>query len=159
MKRCIGCGEVKPDTREFFGGTGNKSGGLKSKCRSCMNAYSRNYEKANKDKRQERDTKRAETGPSSRKPFGDDIKRELFRKQSGICVCCFKSIEKAEFAEVDHAVPLARGGADDRSNYLLAHSQCNREKHNKTLQEHWDWRVRNGLDDENLGIKHGLILG
>jgi 5-methylcytosine-specific restriction endonuclease McrA len=157
LKRCTKCKEMKPATREVFGGTGTGTGNLKGKCRVCMNADSRNYEKANKEGRRARDAKRADTGPQSRKSFGGDIKKELFRKQSGICICCFKSIEHAELAEVDHCVPLSRGGSDDESNYLLAHKQCNKEKHNKTLQEHWDWRVTNGLDDENLGVKHGLI--
>lgn len=40
---------------------------------------------------------------------------------------------------------------------MLAHAQCNRGKHNKTLVEHWEWRVRVGLDIENLGRKYGLL--
>jgi hypothetical protein len=54
-------------------------------------------------------------------------------------------------------VPLIKGGSDDKSNLLLAHARCNKEKHNKTLPEHWEWRVRHGLDPENLGHKHGLL--
>jgi hypothetical protein len=40
---------------------------------------------------------------------------------------------------------------------MLAHAQCNKEKHNKTLAEHWEWRVNCGLDRENLGRKHKLL--
>jgi ribosomal protein S27AE len=28
---------------------------------------------------------------------------------------------------------------------------------NKTLAEHWDWRVTCGLDVENLGRKYGIL--
>jgi 5-methylcytosine-specific restriction endonuclease McrA len=66
-------------------------------------------------------------------------------------------IVSADQDEVDHATPLSRGGRDDPSNFFLAHAQCNKEKHNKTLLEHWEWRVRQGMDQENLGRKHGLI--
>jgi hypothetical protein len=37
-----------------------------------------------------------------------------------------------------------KGGAHDASNFMLAHKQCNKEKHNKTLWEHWDWRYSRG---------------
>ena len=54
-------------------------------------------------------------------------------------------------------IPLARGGKHDTSNFMLTHKQCNKEKHNKTLVEHWDWRVHVGLNKVNLGRKLGLI--
>jgi 5-methylcytosine-specific restriction endonuclease McrA len=72
-------------------------------------------------------------------------------------LCCFEEISSAEGSAVDHATPLAKGGRDDPSNLFLAHAQCNKEKHAKTLREHWEWRVRQGLDEENLGLKYGFL--
>lgn len=154
-KTCSRCGETKPATREYFGST--PSGGLRGYCRSCMNAASRTYEANNKERRRERDAKRARAGGGVRGSFDLSTKRNLFRKQHGLCPCCFESIARPEDGEVDHVVPLERGGSDLSSNLLLAHTLCNREKHNKTLVEHWEWRVRVGLDTENLGRKHGLL--
>jgi 5-methylcytosine-specific restriction endonuclease McrA len=122
-----------------------------------MNAYSKEYERRNKDRRRARDEKRAQAGEGSRVAFDDAVKRELFRKQNGLCPCCGKSIRSATLGEVDHMIPLARGGKHDARNFMLTHRQCNKEKHNKTLVEHWNWRVRVGLDEENLGRKLGLI--
>jgi 5-methylcytosine-specific restriction endonuclease McrA len=153
---CSRCGETKPATRDFFGST--PSGSLRGYCRSCMNAASRAYEAKNKDRRRVRDEKRSEAGGGVRRSFDVATKRILFMRQHGICHCCFKSIGRPEAGEVDHIVPLERGGSDLSSNLMLAHAQCNREKHNKTLVEHWEWRVRVGLDTENLGRKHGLLL-
>lgn len=31
---------------------------------------------------------------------------------------------------IDHVTPLSKGGADDTTNYRLAHSRCNAEKGN-----------------------------
>lgn len=155
LKRCLACGEVKPNTRDFFGGTGTGTGKLRGKCRACMNAYSRDYNERNKDKRQIRDEKRAASG--RRASFASELKRELFKKQNGLCICCFELIPDPGSAQVDHMKPLSRGGKDDRSNYLLVHAKCNQEKHGKTLQEYWRWRVVNGLDQENLGVKFGFI--
>ncbi|MGH6780174.1 MAG: HNH endonuclease [Bradyrhizobium sp.] len=122
-----------------------------------MNAASRTYEANNKERRRERDAKRARASGGVRRSFDLSTKRALFKKQQGRCPCCFEPIARLEESEVDHVVPLERGGSDLSSNLMLAHTQCNREKHNKTLVEHWEWRVRVGLDIENLGRKHRLL--
>lgn len=154
-KTCSRCGETKPGTRDYFGST--PSGGLRGYCRSCMNAASSAYEANNKERRRERDIKRATASGGTRKSFDLSTKQNLFNKQDGVCPCCFTSIARPQDGEVDHVVPLAKGGSDLSSNLMLAHAQCNKEKHNKTLVEHWEWRVRVGLDTENLGQKHGLL--
>jgi 5-methylcytosine-specific restriction endonuclease McrA len=122
-----------------------------------MNKASADYEAKNKDKRGERDKKRGEAGAGARAAFDDATKRVLFAKQNGICRCCMKPISSIAVGQVDHVIPLSKGGEHHPSNFMLAHSQCNKEKHNKTLAEHWEWRVLNGLDEENLGRKHGLL--
>lgn len=155
MKKCTRCGEVKPATREFFGST--PSGGLRGYCRICMNTASANYERNNKERRRRRDAKRAGVDPDARVGFDESQKRALLKRQAGLCPCCFQAITSVFDSEIDHATPLAKGGSHHRSNFILAHAQCNREKHNKTLEEHWEWRVRVGLDEENMGRKHGLI--
>ena len=154
-KTCTRCGEIKPNTREFFGST--PSGGLRGYCRTCMNNDSRNYEAKNKDRRRVRDVKRAQAGDGARVGFDLATKKALFIKQAGICHCCMKPIPSADEGEVDHIKPLSKGGEHHPSNFMLAHKQCNKEKHNKTLWEHWEWRVTKGLDFENLGRKHGLL--
>ena len=154
-KECTRCGELKLATREFFGST--PSGGLRGYCRACMNKASAEYERNNKDARRKRDEKRGSTDPSARASFDDSTKRSLLKHQAGLCPCCFKPITTIGTAEIDHATPLAKGGVHHLSNFMLAHAQCNKEKHNKTLAEHWEWRVRVGLDDENLGRTHGLL--
>jgi 5-methylcytosine-specific restriction endonuclease McrA len=153
-RTCSRCGKQKPATREFFGST--PSGGLRGYCRACMNAASRSYEANNKDQRKQRDAKRAESGSGARATFDLQAKRSLFQKQGGICPCCMTPIGRPHDGEVDHVTPLARGGKHHPSNFMLAHAQCNKEKHNKTLSEHWEWRLRVGLDSENVGRKHGL---
>jgi 5-methylcytosine-specific restriction endonuclease McrA len=54
-------------------------------------------------------------------------------------------------SETDHVTPLSRGGDNSPRNLILTHSQCNREKHNKMLREHWDWRFKIGRDRVHLG--------
>ncbi|MGY4366106.1 5-methylcytosine-specific restriction endonuclease McrA [Bradyrhizobium sp. LB1.3] len=154
-KKCTICGEEKPATLDYWGST--PAGNLRGYCNVCMNQRSRQYEAQNKEKRKVRDARRAARAPGARTGFGSTLKRELWDKQNGICPCCFQMIDFAENGEVDHMIPLAKGGVHDRSNFILAHSRCNRDKKDKTLEEHWDWRVKVGHDVENLGSKHGLV--
>jgi 5-methylcytosine-specific restriction endonuclease McrA len=155
VKRCTICGEVKPATHDYWGST--PSGNFRGYCNECMNRRSREYEAKNKDKRRVRDTRRATSGGGIRRTFSLAEKKQLFDRQNGNCPGCFQSIERPELGEVDHLRPLSRGGIDDRPNFILMHPRCNRDKKQKTLPEYWEWRVRVGMDDENLGRKNGLI--
>jgi 5-methylcytosine-specific restriction endonuclease McrA len=122
-----------------------------------MNARSARYNENNKARRAIRDAKRAKKTGGVRRAFSVQIKRELLRKQNGYCACCFEIISSIEAAQVDHMTPVEKGGADDETNLLLAHPRCNQEKYDKTLEQHWEWRVKIGRDSENLGRLHGLI--
>jgi 5-methylcytosine-specific restriction endonuclease McrA len=150
-KTCTRCGESKPPTHEFFGAT--PSGGLRGFCRTCMNKASREYEAKNKNRRRARDVKRAQVGDGARRAFDALTKRRLWTKQGGLCLCCLQPIERPEDGHVDHITPISRGGHHDESNFALAHALCNKDKHNKTITEHWEWRVKVGLDPENIGRK------
>jgi 5-methylcytosine-specific restriction endonuclease McrA len=47
-------------------------------------------------------------------------------EQSGLCSLCGEPLDGAE--EVDHKVPVAYGGGNERTNLQLAHKGCNRQK-------------------------------
>lgn len=65
----------------------------------------------------------------------------LFKLQKGKCVLCLKPLIKTKF-HVDHHVPLAKGGTNDRSNLRLLHTKCNLSKGARDPAEH---ALRNGL--------------
>ena len=46
---------------------------------------------------------------------------------------------------VDHMQPVSRGGSSSLGNLTLCCSQCNQEKHAKTVEEYRVWRVDRGL--------------
>jgi 5-methylcytosine-specific restriction endonuclease McrA len=52
----------------------------------------------------------------------------IYKAQSAKCAYCQKSIERAY--EVDHIIPLSRGGTNDRTNIQLVCRHCNRMKYN-----------------------------
>ena len=146
MQPCNHCGKSYPATREFFGSQPN--GNLRRKCRTCVREHVARYAEEHPGAAQQRSAVRADRGGGQ---WSTEVERKrLFGKYNGICVCCGRKLTSAIDAHVDHMVPIARGGQDVLSNAALIHSQCNAEKHNKTLEEHWAWRVKVGLDKEIL---------
>lgn len=57
------------------------------------------------------------------------LKKALLRRRRGELRCgiCGKRLSK-KTANVDHIVPVSRGGTDDLENLQLAHPRCNRIK-------------------------------
>ena len=70
-----------------------------------------------------------------------DRHRAIIRRGRPPCHLCDKPIDYAlryphpHSFEVDHIVPLDRGGADDLDNKAAAHLECNRRKSNKLAEE------------------------
>jgi 5-methylcytosine-specific restriction endonuclease McrA len=65
----------------------------------------------------------------------------LFALQKGNCVFCLQPLVKGHF-HIDHYVPLAKGGTNDRSNLRLLHKKCNLTKGARDPAEH---ALQNGL--------------
>lgn len=64
--------------------------------------------------------------------------RSIFNRQRGHCFWC--GVKLAGDFEVDHVIPLTRGGANYPENIVIACCFCNRSKHNKLPSE---WRHAN----------------
>jgi len=63
----------------------------------------------------------------------EDINQQ-YAKQQGKCYWCGIKVKK--HFEIDHIVPISRGGSNDPSNLAIACSYCNRSKGDK-LPEEW----------------------
>lgn len=59
---------------------------------------------------------------------------ELFNEQEGVCYLCGEEFTFKEM-ELDHVMPLARGGLHENNNCKMACKKCNRSKGSKTLEE------------------------
>ena len=68
-------------------------------------------------------------------PSGDE-RDAVYRDQGGSCMYCGCSLPQDGF-ELDHKVPIARGGAaDEPENLQMLCSACSRRKGNMTGEEH-----------------------
>jgi 5-methylcytosine-specific restriction endonuclease McrA len=92
-----------------------------------ISAYMKQWSAANPIKRRANEAKRrAAIGHDG---YTEEHVQFLLRSQKSKCVVCNRSL-KGGF-EVDHIVPLSKGGANDRANTQLLCRTCNRRKHAK----------------------------
>ena len=63
------------------------------------------------------------------------IYREQIRMGSCYCYLCKKKIEKEDEFNLDHRIPLSRGGQNNASNWMPTHKKCNEEKGALTYEE------------------------
>jgi 5-methylcytosine-specific restriction endonuclease McrA len=54
--------------------------------------------------------------------------RVVFERAKGVCGICGESVEMTSRWEVDHIVPISKGGSHCYANVQLAHRRCNRSK-------------------------------
>jgi len=55
--------------------------------------------------------------------------RVVFEQAKGLCGICMMPVDPKSSWEVDHIIPLAKGGVHSYDNVQLAHRSCNRRKH------------------------------
>lgn len=81
--------------------------------------------------------------PIDMRPFSSAVRRAVL-VPGGTCVYCERGqLRDAEWWEVDHRLPRARGGLSVASNAALACSTCNREK-GANLWRPGQWARRRG---------------
>lgn len=62
----------------------------------------------------------------------EDI-RQMYEDQGAACAYC--EVDISEGYEIDHMLPISRGGRDHWDNLALACIRCNRSKYTKTAEE------------------------
>ncbi len=68
-----------------------------------------------------------EVAPQKRRLWLQEVVDELYGAQRGMCPLCGLPMSRLEVT-VDHKIPFAYGGGNERSNLQLAHLTCNQRK-------------------------------
>lgn len=131
-KRCSKCGKVKNIT-EFRkrSQAGYKSAASKCQCwcRKCEKYYISNEAPNAFWTKLKYNLKKHYDSSFSTTPT--ELKNSLGYPE--VCYICGEHIQKN--AEIDHVVPASQGGETKIANLKWAHRQCNRMKHDLTLEE------------------------
>lgn len=59
---------------------------------------------------------------------------EIYDRDSGLCHICGRHVPYDEY-EIDHIVPVSRGGSSERNNLATSHMRCNRRKAARLIEE------------------------
>jgi 5-methylcytosine-specific restriction endonuclease McrA len=145
MQRCPNCREVKP-LSEFHRDRARRLGRVSS-CKRCSvaksaaayarravanRAYNERYRRKNLGKFAQKEANRR---ARKRQYWVENVDRDvLFERDGGICGICKRPVDSAEF-DIDHVIPISRGGEHSYSNTQVAHPLCNGRKKNKLQSE------------------------
>lgn len=77
---------------------------------------------------------------TTRIPFTEDIRAKVLEKTSTRCHICHKTLAKKNYGvigmrgawEIDHSIPISKGGTNHLNNLYAACIPCNRKKGNSS---------------------------
>lgn len=103
-----------------------------------INAYNRSYYAKHcddrRDKIREKNFKRRVMRRLAPGDFVSSDVPKIFKRQSGKCFYCGVILDSKKY-DIDHVIPLSRGGTNNIENVVIACTHCNRSKGNKLLNE------------------------
>jgi len=104
--------------------------------------------------------------------YDEKTLNRIFERTRGQCHICGKQLSRRNYNqpgrrgawEVEHSVPLVKGGSDHGNNLFPAHIKCNREKgtHTSKTARSWHGRTRAPLSKarrEKAKAANAIALG
>ncbi|OFV71524.1 HNH endonuclease [Acetobacterium wieringae] len=98
----------------------------------------------------------------SRKKLNQSERKKIFNKTDGHCAYCGTELEFGKM-QIDHIVPISRGGEDDEKNMIAACRSCNHYKSTLFLEEFrseiekWHQRLMRDSVTYKNAIRYGVV--
>ena len=95
-----------------------------------------------------------------RKKLSNTERQKIYDKCKGHCAYCGCELEYRDM-QVDHVIPLRRGGSDDVDNMLPACRSCNHYKATLTVDEYKEYvsRIPDRLHRDSIPYQVGERFG
>ena len=138
MKTCKKCGELKAQSTDFFNML--PSGNYRGTCKVCMARVTKQHYYNDPQKVMDRVSKYNQQKEAAGGHCSASEMATIRVCQWDRCAYCSLPLDGG--GELDHKIPVSRGGDSWPSNLAWACTTCNRDKHNKTVQEFVEWRAR-----------------
>ncbi len=100
---------------------------------------------------------------NSRKRLTKDQRKIIYQKMNGHCAYCGCKIDLSDM-QVDHVMPLRKGGADEPENMLPACRSCNHYKSTYTLEQFRDtirkipYKLAKTSVIYRIALRYGLVV-
>jgi len=72
----------------------------------------------------------------NRKKISKLVRRKLYENNDGRCWYCGRQFGKDVWREIDHVIPVSRGGANVIENMVVCCQNCNARKSTSSLEEY-----------------------
>jgi 5-methylcytosine-specific restriction endonuclease McrA len=141
MRKCKKCKELKEENSNNFNLL--PSGNYRGTCKSCMAANTKKHYDKNPEKVMARVAKYKKQKEAAGGYCSDEQSNKIRLSQEDRCYYC--DIPLKNGGELDHKVPVSRDGNNWPENMAWACKTCNRDKHNKTVEEFMSWRKQRNL--------------
>jgi 5-methylcytosine-specific restriction endonuclease McrA len=139
MKTCATCGQSKPFSEYWVSRKGRTSDGYKGECKECAKAHRRAWAAKNRERESEWNRAKYKADPDYYKARAAEYRSRLagvfvekvipskvYERDQGVCGICQKPVE--DRYDIDHIIPIVKGGMHSYANTQLAHPACNRAK-------------------------------
>lgn len=155
-KHCPGCRVVKP--ANAFRHDPRREDGLRAYCRSCGYQKSREWKKKHNWKpssaaRRSMNNNRRSRILSAQGRFSPEDVRQKRKLQQDKCFYCYRELKGG--GDVEHKIPLSRGGSNWPANICLSCRKCNLDKGTKLPKE---WRPERFSQSRNQTCSRPLSL-
>jgi 5-methylcytosine-specific restriction endonuclease McrA len=130
VRTCRTCGQTKPlDYRHY---NQMRTGGFRWSCKNCLAAKTREYHQLNPKKAQERAKRYKERKAAAGGSYTDADIKAIRTRLGDRCGYCGDPLHGG--GEVEHMLPVLRGGTSNPDNLTLACRTCNGDKGTKTVE-------------------------
>lgn len=157
-KKCTTCFQAFPATSDYFSFSNRKVDGtanLRGTCKKCMAENTARHSKERPDLVAARAERRRAFADAAQGTYTAGDIAEIRKNLNDECYYCGTYL--AGGGDVDHMLPLSKGGTNWPANLTLACKTCNLDKHAKSAEAFFVWRQERNLPVRLRSLRPAVV--